>query len=354
MAKKNSDEIKKGLRTRKRKATLSSQDFLSTGSTLLNLACSGRPDGGFAKGVFSFLVGDSSSGKTFLSLTCLAEAALNPNFKDHQFLFYNAENGALMDVEKFFGSAVAKRLQERKPESLEDFYYQIDDDLDNGPAIAILDSMDALIPEEDREQFDKEKRASGTGKEVSGSYGTSKARKNSANLRVINNRIRETESVLIIISQTRDNIGFDARFNPKTRSGGKALRFYSRLELWSSIKGHIKRPVNGTERNVGIISQVKIVKNHICGWEGKVEIPIYRTLGIDDLGSCVSFLVSEGRWLETRKQIDAKDFGVTLKQEELVAHLEENALEEDVRGIVTEVWKDIEDKCEVKRKTRYV
>lgn len=349
-----SDDIKKAMRKRKRKPVLSSQDFLSTGSTLLNLACSGRPDGGFAKGVFSFLVGDSSSGKTFLSLTCLAEAALNLNFADHQFLFYNAENGALMDVEKFFGAAVAKRMQERKPESLEQFYYQIDDDLNNGPAIAILDSMDALVPEEDREQFDKEKRASGSGKEISGSYGTSKAKKNSANLRVINNRIAETGSVLIIISQTRDNIGFDARFNPKTRSGGKALRFYSRLELWSSIKGHIKRPVNGTDRNVGIISQVKVVKNHICGWEGKVEIPIYRSLGIDDLGSCVNYLVSEGHWKEARKQVEATDFGVTLKAEELVAYVEENALEEDLRVIVADVWQDIESKCEVKRKQRYV
>jgi len=78
------NDVKKALRRKKKREKLS---FLSTGSTLLNLACTGKPYYGFAKGHYYFIVGDSVSGKTFLSLTCLAEASINPNFDNYRFIY---------------------------------------------------------------------------------------------------------------------------------------------------------------------------------------------------------------------------------------------------------------------------
>jgi hypothetical protein len=86
-----------------------SSSYLSTGSTLLNLACSGKVSGGFIKGHYYHFVGDSSSGKTFLCLTCLAEAAINPHFDDYQLIHDDAENGSLFDFGKFFGPKMAGR-----------------------------------------------------------------------------------------------------------------------------------------------------------------------------------------------------------------------------------------------------
>ena len=94
-------DIKKALLTKRKKEVLTAKDFLSTGSTLLNLACTGFPNRGFVKGRYYFIVGDSTSGKTWLSLTCLAEASINPNFKDYRFIYDNAEDGALMDITRF-------------------------------------------------------------------------------------------------------------------------------------------------------------------------------------------------------------------------------------------------------------
>jgi len=76
------DDVKIGLRKKQKKESISDSNLLSTGSTLLNLACSGRVNGGFLKGFYYFIVGDSKSGKTFLSLTCLAEASINKDFDD--------------------------------------------------------------------------------------------------------------------------------------------------------------------------------------------------------------------------------------------------------------------------------
>lgn len=168
----DTDKVKKALRKKRSKPVIAASDFLSTGSTVLNLACSGRPDGGFVKGYYILLVGDSRSGKTFLSLTCLAEANLNKNFKDYRFIYDNAESGALMDIKRFFGSGVAQRMEppardkEGNPvfsSTIQDFYFHVDDankDPLQKPYIYILDSMDALDSDEDAKKFDQRKRAS--------------------------------------------------------------------------------------------------------------------------------------------------------------------------------------------------
>ncbi len=107
----NIDNIKKALLQKTKKKKVRSSDYLSTGSTLLDLACSGKIEGGLIKGGYFFLVGDSSSGKTFTSLTCLAEAAKSESFKNHRFIYDNSENGALMDMATFFGQKVADKME---------------------------------------------------------------------------------------------------------------------------------------------------------------------------------------------------------------------------------------------------
>jgi hypothetical protein len=63
-----------------RRSRPTGEGALSTGSTLLNLACSDRPDAGYFKGAYYYLVGDSQAGKTWLLLSCFAEACRNPQF----------------------------------------------------------------------------------------------------------------------------------------------------------------------------------------------------------------------------------------------------------------------------------
>ena len=88
----------------------------------------------------------------------------------------------------------------------------------------VLDSMDALLAMASNKKFAKRKQATrGDGEEIKGSYGMDKPKENSESLRRALAGLRKTGSILIVISQTRDNIGFGAMFQPKTRSGGHAL-----------------------------------------------------------------------------------------------------------------------------------
>ncbi len=363
------EDVKRSLRKKHKRKKLSSSDFLSTGSTLLNLALTSKPNCGFVKGKYHFIVGDSISGKTFLSLTCLAEASNNPQFKKYRFIYDNAEGGALIDKEKFFGSKVAARMQpperafaQSGPEAaiysttIEEFYYHIDDALKKGkPFIYILDSMDSLSSKSEEDKFQDQKDASRKGKTVAGSYGDGKAKKNSAGIRQLLGPLDKSGSILIIINQTRDNIGFG--FEKKTRSGGHALRFYATWEIWSSIKSKISKTIQGKKRQLGVLCQIKIKKNRITGRERTVDIPIYHSFGIDDIGSCVDFLIEEGHWKKKKtkkaKGFHAKEFGFIGSKESIVKRIEAESMEMDLRDLVGEIWNNIEDACTVKRKRRY-
>lgn len=343
------------------KASRLSRNWLSTGSTLLNLACSDQVNGGFAVGNYYFLVGDSASGKTFLSLTCLAEAAISKRFASYRFIYDNAENGALMDLNRFFGKQVATRLEQPHSGSpsatIEEFFWNLDDALNNSgevkPCIYILDSMDVLSTEDEEEKFEERKDASRNGRQVSGSYGVSKAKANSAGIRRIIPRLRETGSILIIISQTRDNIGFGAQFNPKTRSGGHALRFYACLELWSSVQERITKVVRGVKRQLGILCKIQVKKNRLTGKERTINIPIYHSYGMDDVGSMVDWLIEEKHWSKHGANLTAPEFDWKGGRDKLLDWIETEHKEQELKSIVARVWNEIETACEVKRQRRY-
>lgn len=356
------ERLKKRLTAKNKTTTTPWDKGLSTGAALLNLALTGRPNVGFLPGHYYHVVGDSQSGKTFLSLTCLAEATLNPAYKDYRFMFDNPENGALMDVEKFFGPKLANlleppRMVKDRPthsDTIEDFYFHVDDAVRAGkPFIYVLDSMDALTSEPEMEKFLEQKAASRKGRELTGSYGDGKAKKNSSGLRIIRNGLEDTGSILIVIDQTRDNIGFGSQFSPKTYSGGRALKFYATAQMWSSVKKTLSSRVLGRQRQTGIVAQIEVKKNRTTGQVHKVDIPIYWRGGIDDTGSMVDWLVEEGVWKKTDKGIDAKELGIKGTSEGVIAQIEEKGLEQDLKMIVAEAWERIVEACAVVRKKRY-
>jgi RecA/RadA recombinase len=330
---------------------------------LLNLACTDNALVAFRKGGYYYLVGDSASGKTFLSLTCFAEACKNPAFKSHRLIFDDVEGGAQMDIEHYFGKEVARRLEppaKRKGHSVmsdtvESFYYHVSDLLEDGsPFIYVLDSQDALSSSSAGEKFRQQKQAAAEGKEAAGSYGDGKAKYHSEHIREILTGLRKSESILIIIGQTRDNLGFG--FEQKTRSGGKALRFYANLEMWSSVYGKLKRKVRGKDRTVGTHCTVEVRKNRVTGKIGKdraVLLPIYYGLGIDDVGSCIDFLVAEKHWSKSKGIIAASEMKVEMGRSDLIQHIESHNFESPLRRLVQKVWREVEAECVVERKRRY-
>lgn len=348
-------------RKKKKKAKPKKFDLLSSGSTLLNLACTDNPFGAFMKGKYYYLVGDSASGKTFLCMTCFAEALLHPRFKDYRFIYDNVEDGMLLNLRKLFNAEVEKRVEAPASDengasvysaTIEDFYYNIDDAVKVGkPFLYVLDSMDGLSSEAAEEKFYEKKEAHRKGKEVAGSYGDGKAKKNSEYLRKIQKGLRHTGSILIVVSQTRDNLGMG--FEKKTRSGGHALKFYATCEVWTSLKGTIKKNVQKKDRSIGVRVGLKVRKNRTTGWISNVETLIYPSYGIDDIGSCVDYLVSEGWWEKKKTRIKAKEFDIIMTREKLILHIEQNDLAHKLRKVTGRCWREIKKACALDRPGRY-
>lgn len=345
------------------------EDYLSSGSTLVNFACSGRADGAFVKGKYSWIVGDSSSGKTWITLNAFAEASINKHFNEYDLILDNVEDGALMNIEKYFGRRLAERLQPPAKTSrgepvysrfAEDFYYNLDDRLtavEKGkapPFLYLLDSMDALSSKYELSKFKEKKTEARGGKKAKGDYGDGKAKINSTWIRSMVARFRDTRSILIVLGQTRDNIGAKTVYDPKqTVAGGRALKFYAAWQMWTSVAGRLTKEVNGTKRQIGINARMAIKKNRLTGKEWTVTVPIYWSSGIDDTGSLIDFLIEEKHWETSGSKVFAKDLDFEGPRIKLIRKIEEEDLEMDLKEIVREVWSDIELNCEVRRKNRY-
>lgn len=345
--------------------------YLSTGSTMVNLLCSNRVDGGLVPGHFYLFVGDSKSGKTFLGHTCLAEAANDPNFDEYDLIYDNVEDGALMDKEKFFGARAAKRIRSPRTDkqgepifshTVEDLYYHLDDLAQAGkPFIFVEDSFDALYSEASAKKFRQQKNAARKekGDDVKGSYGDGKAKKHSEFVRQIIPFLSKSRSILIGISQTRDNIGDFVPFGQeKTRSGGKALTFYNSCEIWSSVKRKLSVNVGGISYKQGHVSTFEVKKNRITGEENRADIIIAPSVGIDDTQSCVYYLVEVGHWdgdVSGKKVpwAEAPEFKHDGTVEKLVRRIEDSNQEQKLYDLVQKVWDDIRSKVALKRKKRY-
>lgn len=349
------ERVKDALRNpRPRKPVVAPEDYVSTGCTVLNLAVSGREHGGFAKGTYVYFVGESESGKTWFTFNTFMEAAKNPSFKDHQFVFDNAENGAMMDVVSYFGPEVYKRVRppartRGRPvnsSTVREFYYHVDDALDGGPCLYVLDSMDALDTEEDAEKFGEEKEASRNGRAVSGSYGMAKAKTNSQNIKRVTHRLEKTGSILIVISQMRDKVNSPIP-NQKTWSGGKAFRYYASVQLLTAAIGPIRKTVKGKPRIIGSNIQIEAYKNRLTGWHGKVYVPFYRRHGLHDVQSCVDYLIAEGHWKKRKGGIAAKEFDFVGRKFDLIEKIYRDDAVRELQALVGNVWREIDSECEV-------
>jgi RecA/RadA recombinase len=345
-------------------AVLSKRLAVSTGSTLLNLACSGRYDVGFVSGCYYFIVGDSTSGKTWISLSCFAEAARRKEFDNYRLIYDNVEDGVLFDVGAYFGRKVAERMEPPSVDedgqpvystTVESFYAHLMDALDKKqPFIYVLDSQDALDSIAARDRFEDNRKALKLGKDLAASYGDGKAKYHSEHIRTVLSGIRDTGSILIIIGQTRDNLGFG--FEKRVRSGGRALRFYAQLEIWTSVAEKIKRQVRGKQRTIGIKCLAEVKKNRLTGRVGKdraVLIPIFYGYGIDDVGSVVEFLVNEGCWKKHRGVIQAPEFDFEGNEEELIQKIQQRNLYKKLFDTVQSLWDELEEACRIQRIPRY-
>lgn len=357
------EQIKVCGKDQKKGQEVKNSHLVPSGSTLLNLACSDDHKGAFVSGTIVNIIGDTSAGKSFLALTVLAEICNNSRFDKYELFYDDVEKSLEFNTKKLFGNGFVDRVKLKSStyaEEVGDILFNLTTGKDDRPFVYIVDSWDALksMYEEKKEKINVGKRKRQQKEE--GSFGDGKAKLLHKLCRQCITGIEKTNSLLIIISQTKDNWGADAIFNPKIVTGGNAIKFFPSHRIWLTILSREGKK----RREIGVWTKAKIIKNKFTGKRRNIEFPIYYDYGIDDITSCVKFLISEfggEHWKVKRKQVNGKsvtaidcvELNVFLKEKALVKYIENNNLENTLRSVVAFVWEDIEKSILLGRKPKY-
>lgn len=326
----------------KKEDPLRSSNLVSTGSTLLNLALSGHnPYGGYALGTVVHVIGDTNIGKSVLGLSLMAEVCKDKRFEKYGKIYDEPETAMFFPLEKMFGNEIKKVKfiptdEERKktPRTVQDWYVDLIDTYRH-PFIYVEDSLDALTSEEELEDDHPRK----------GGYKTEKAKVSSKLFAEIVGKIGANKSLLFIISQTRKNLG--KMFGPSdTFTGGQAIKFYRSYEIWLRKRAKIVQKVRGEDREIGNYIIAKVTKNKFVGKKRVVEFPIYDDYGIDDLESCIDWLVKYKFWTKEKGKakitVHDRSF-VSGSKDKIIDFVEANNYEDELRNYVAECWLEMED-----------
>ena len=256
----------------------------STGSLGLDIALG---IGGLPKGRIVEIYGPESSGKTTLTLHCVAEEQK----KGGVCAFVDAEHALDPQYAKKLGVDLDELLISQ-PDTGEQAL-EITDTLVRSGAVSmvVVDSVAALTPKS----------------ELEGDMGDHnvgvQARLMSQAMRKLTGSISRSNCMVIFINQIRMKIGVMFG-SPETTTGGNALKFYSSVRLDIRRIGAIK----DRDEVVGNATRVKVVKNKVAPPFKQVEFDIMYGEGISkngellDLGVKAGVVEKSGAWYSYQEE----------------------------------------------------
>ena len=255
-------------------------DFISTGSTILDLAIANKPNGGVAVGKITELNGLEGSGKSLIGSHLLASTQK----KDGIAVYIDTESAVSPEFLEAIGVDTTKMLYvhletvEEVFETIETIVTKIRESNKDKLVTILVDSLAAASTKVEMDaDFDKD------------GWATAKAIIISKAMRKITQMIARQKVALVFTNQLRQKLGVMFG-DPWTTSGGKALPFHSSTRVRFKNAGQIKD--SSKKNTIGIKIKAQVIKNRLGPPMRTAEFPLYFDTGIDDFGS----------WLTTMKE----------------------------------------------------
>ena len=255
------------------------KDFISTGSSMLDLAIANKPNGGIAVGRITEINGLESSGKSLLGAHILAETQK----KDGIAVYIDTETSVSQEFLDVIGIDMGKMLYLHL-ETVEDIFEAIEEivikvresDKDRLVTIMVDSLAGASTKVEMEADFDKD------------GWATAKAIIISKAMRKITQLIGKQSIALVFTNQLRQKLGVMFG-DPWTTSGGKALPFHASTRIRLKNLGQIKDKKNN---NIGMKMRAQVIKNRLGPPMRHADFELYFETGIDD----------DGSWLKVMKE----------------------------------------------------
>jgi len=338
--------------------------WISTGSTVLDIAISNRYPGGIPVGRIYHIFGGTGTCKTVMAATTMGYAQ-RMGIETH---YMDVEHMLAADfVKKACGLDLAKVDSIGYPETIEDLF-------DNG-------ITNVMYPNGKPRKTKEEKKTQSKAAAVEAKKETKRAMNKKAKLIVVDSvsalpsvfemehkmdeqgfgayrakqlslayrkyikELAESNTTIFLIDQARDNMG--SAFGGETCSGGRSKEYYS------SVSMHLKkfREVhNASKIAIGVWTKFKNKKNN-CGppfREGMFRIMF--DYGMDDIGSNLVFLAQCQHGMDAAMKVMTKiKFQDTERtRKSWVKHVEDENLEEELRQAVWVHWQELH-KSEVRK-----
>ena len=259
-------------------------EWISTGSSLLDLAISNRPNGGFPVGRIVELQGMEASGKSLI----IAHTLANTQKKGGLAVYIDTENALSEEFLRAVGVDVSNMLYVPL-ETIEDAFEAIENIIetvrksskDRLVTIA-LDSVSAATTKIEQDaDYDKD------------GWATAKAIVMSKAMRKITSIIGKQRVLFLCTSQLREKMG--VMFGDKyTTSGGKALGFHASCRIRLKGVGKLKSGTGKTEQIIGVQTEAQVIKNRMGPPFKKATFDIYFNSGIDDYNSWLAHMKDYG------------------------------------------------------------
>lgn len=305
--------------------------FVSSGCAILDCVLGG----GYPLGRITNIVGDKSTAKTGLA----TEALINfiQQYPEGKPAYRDTE--AAFDLEYATAMGLSRdRVDFGDPEqpitTIEAFMREFDGYLaerikTKTPGMYVIDSLDALSDEAEMGREVGEK-----------TYGMAKPKLLSEFFRKSARKMMDSNVLLLIISQVREDINRVSFGEKYRRAGGKALDFFASQALWLAHVETLKKEINKVKRPYGIVIRARCKKN-------KVGLPLRECEFIFRFGYGVQDAEASVEWLKEVNRLKDANIGngevkEYLKALETMSYKDYEQERTTITKVVKQVWPEIE------------